>query len=306
MNRIASLIASFAVTIPSPAQEPESRPERDPLESAYRELRVMLDATSKTKRPRNTRRQLIEEFLVAHASRAPRRSEVLKARCRLGSLCLTDFDHEAARKQFDAVLRHAGTDEIDLRGRAKYGLAQSYELAGKPELAANLLRRLQQESRGTRYARFAEIALARIARARTQLIGSAAPEFGPRLDIDQKARRLSELRGAPAIVIFGSASDVAGVGEIRRWLDTCERAGVEPEQVIVFLMHTDDTGAAALRKREAWKCAVIECEREFLDPATLAFRVQELPTLFLVGPDGKALARNPSTRRLREALAKLL
>ena len=86
---------------------------------------------------------------------------------------------------------------------------------------------------------------------------------------------------------------------------TGPRTRAAPNRTVLFVAHAADDSLRKLVDEHRWNMPVIACERDFLDPAIMAFGVTELPSLILIGPDGTALARNPSPRRLGEALQKL-
>ncbi|MHC5063208.1 MAG: hypothetical protein ACYTG5_04465 [Planctomycetota bacterium] len=279
------------------------------LEAAYRELHSRLEpARKETQRPRRSEQlRLIRDFLAEYGESEDLAGteEVLKARTRLASLLLCDFELIAAGREFNLVLSESAPDDRDLRPRALYGLAQVQEMRQQPKEAGETLRRIELRYEGTRYATYAKAALLRLENSDENIVGRTAPTFSPRLDISGKARDLNSLAGKAALLIFWSPEHEAGLRELRKLVRVARRAGLSSEQILAFGMQTDPQQQLQRAETEGWKMPQIALSSDFLDPIVLAYRVRSLPTSCLIAPDGTLLARNLSPARLAKALDEL-
>ncbi len=308
MRRAALLmLAAAALTPITPAQEkPKSRPTTEPtdIKADYRKLTQRLAAPQELRRRGQDAATCLREFCRRFEKTHPDAPELLRARSRLGSVLLNEFEPRAARTAFEAVYRKASRTDVDLIGRSLYGIAQAAELAGDRVTATRFLRRTIEEARASRYARFAEIARSRIDGTSLPRVGSPAPSFGPRLDLDGKPRKSANLDRRTAFVVFCDGADPAERAELRRVLDAARSSGLDNEQIVVFALSNDRQALTRAVRDEQWSMPVLPCAGEFLDQDVLRFGVQELPATFLIGANGSLLARDLTARRLREVLTR--
>lgn len=284
------------------------------LESALAELETPANGTLSTGTEARTlaerradRIAALQQFLATWADRAPRALEVLGVRCRLASLYLTQFEPDRALEEFEVAHSMAPRALTDIRGRAGYGIAQALELQRNTTAATKQLQRTLLEVPGTRYARFSDAALQRLANPRTTGIGSPAPRLGARVGLDGEPFRLPREGRAPSLVAFVSLADSAGFERFCTDLRAALAAGLKRENVFVLTLHAgkDDITAKLGQDSELWNGVnVSQTDAERLDPALLQYEVRGTPATYLLGPapDNVLLARDPSRRRIREIL----
>lgn len=249
--------------------------------------------------------ELLERFIDEQDDE--QKSELLAARLVLGSELLARFEVERAIDEFERVVERATPAAIDLRGRAMYGAAQAYELADDLERANALYERIQRELGGTRYADFASIALHRTGRAESErpAPGRQAPGFGSALDRSGTARRLDDLRGKVALLLFADLADDEAIERLKAVIATAREAGVGNDGMLLFATAADVTKAAELARDPAFGMPIVPAQNGFVSPALLTYEVRAVPTTWLIGPDGTIVGRDLPRRRLREAIGAL-
>ncbi|MHC4811987.1 MAG: TlpA family protein disulfide reductase [Planctomycetota bacterium] len=262
--------------------------------------------------------RLLRAFLDRHAPRSvtdtPKpvtdpelHTLVLKVRLRLGRLLLVSFDCSRAIVELRQVTAQAQKPEHrDLRGRSLYGTAQAQEMLGQVQACRTTLRRLQQEFEDTRYGRIATIAAQRLVepagRARN---GAPAPAFGPLLDLRGRSISHASLRLQPALLMFWSPDVPASMESVERLAGAWQDAGGDPQRVVAFAVYPDPARVAAAVKQRKWSMSIVPCGSDFLDPVVLAYRVDGLPTTFLLGPDGMLLGRDQGALEIAKLLSRL-
>ncbi len=299
----SALLLLCLTTHPLDSQDPTG------LTAAYAELHAKLEPpeAGAQRSSRAEQARLIREFLESFGQieALAGRDELLKARTRLASLLLCDFELSAAGTEFAKILTASDPNDRDLRPRALYGLAQVQEMRDQRKEAGATLRRITRRYEGTRYATYARAALLRLEGSGEMIVGRSAPAFSPRLDISGKARDLNSLRGKPALLVFWSPRHQSGLIELRRLLRAADRAGLPEEQILAFGLQGDSQLQLAIAEAEGWTMPLIALANDFLDPIVLDYRVRSVPTTCLIGPDGTLLARNLSPARLADALREL-
>lgn len=249
----------------------------------------------------------LTRFVAEHGAseEGARSTEVLTARSMLGTLRLSSLDAERAAVEFEIVVDRAERSAVDLRGRALYGAAQAAELRGADDRARELYRRLVRDLAGTRYADFARVELHRLDQevAERPRPGRPAPDFGPALDRTGTARRLADLAGAPALLLFLDPNDEKGTQRVAALVRTARDAGLADAAMIVFsTAGTDDPALGRLARKPVFRMPIVPAPEGFLSSAFLLYEIRAVPSSVLVGRDGTLLGRDLPPRRLREVL----
>lgn len=272
-----------------------------PLDQRWRELSGRLADGSI---PGDLQLQEIEAFLRFAGEGSDAAPAVLAARCRLGSLQLTAFEPTRAKTQFRRALAAAPGTAIGIRGHALCGLAECAELGGDVDTALELWTEAANDLAGTPWSDVARVSRKRLISKPLERLraGQKIPEPGPLLDTGQSARRITDLRGKLALLVFVSAADESGLERTEQVVVAARGAGLRDDQMLVFAIEVPgasiDTRAAAL----GWRMPLIASPDGFLGPAFLQFQVRGVPSTLLVGPDGTLLARDLPPARLREVL----
>lgn len=243
--------------------------------------------------------RLLSDFLERFTE-YPDHPLVLQSRSRLGDLYLLLRDPRSL-DQFNTILEHAGKEEHDLRGRARYGLAQDAQLRGRIEVARDMLESLARDEVGTRYARLANLALQHLNRDPTHeppVPGDLLVPFDLGRDLDGMPQSTTTLSGAPAMLVFWSPDSQASVRLLERLAAVWDRGGADPGQLVALSLSGDAGSIRSLAERRSWSFPVISCDAGFLDPVTLTLSVQGVPRSFLIGADSMLLARDLSPGRL--------
>jgi hypothetical protein len=287
------------------AQEAEG--QAADLERAFRALEEALEAQERSVPGRHERLNLLDAFLLRHGARSPSSLAVLLARTRRGTLRLHNAEPERALEDFDLVLAGAPAEQIDLRGRALYGLAQAHEALRDEAAAKAALERLCAEHEGQRYAKMARVALRRFdaGRRAPPKARDPAPPFDARRDLRDRVRSLGQLAGAPALLVFWSPEAPESVDHLDRLQQVWSRERQPGEQLVSFALGvTDEARRAvqALAEKRGLDHPIVPLPAEFLDEVALDFGVERVPTAVLLDADGTIVARDPPPGRLRELL----
>lgn len=261
---------------------------------------------------------LLEDFLARRRDDAARRQDdALRARLALATEHIARFDVVRAGAEFETTADLAPLDELDIRGAALYGLAQTHELTGETESARAIYARIRDELGGTRYRDFASVALDRIGRpdAERPRAGQPAPEFGPTLDRRGESQTLRRLRqrGGAALLVFVDPADMAESGpRLHAVLEAADDGGLGTASIVTFVTTGDGPGVAALARDPRFGMPIVTTDdpqkptaERFLSPAFLLYEVRSVPATVLVGPDGTILGRDLPPRRLRAVLEAL-
>lgn len=136
-------------------------------------------------------------------------------------------------------------------------------------------------------------------------VGSIAPEFSAE-STQGKVVSLEDYRGRYVIVKFGatwcgpSRADATAVKKLHSELPSMRFA------VIGLLL--DDDIAAVKRHRETTGVTWQQClvGTSGMHPIVQAYRVEVLPTILLIGPEGKILAKGLRGEEIRKAVEKHL
>ena len=136
--------------------------------------------------------------------------------------------------------------------------------------------------------------------------GQPAPAAGPWLDLAGKSRSLLGLRGEPALLLFFSPEDPAGLDRIVRACSAARTAGLPWSQMLAFGLDDDQAALARAAKRKGLSMPIVPSRSGFLDPTVLRYGVTAVPATYLIGADGTLLARDLPPDRLRTVLSKLL
>lgn len=301
MNHLPTVLtAALAVLVGAPGAPAQDRTEE------WAALRAAL-ADPDLSLPEQVAR--LTSFVKRHSTGDSAQSdEVLTAQAMIGSLRLRALDVQGARAAFDRVVELAGKEDVDLRGRALYGTAQAAELQGEVDAAAEIHRRIVRELAGTRYADFARLALVRLERAESDrpTIGKPAPEFGPVLDRTVSARRLADLHGRPALLVFFDPADTEGTERVAALIHVARSAGLaDSEMLAIAAGSADEPALAAVARGSAFTMPIVPSPEGFLSPVFISYEVQSVPATVLIGPDGTILGRDLPARRLQEILRRL-
>jgi hypothetical protein len=276
------------------------------VQKAYAELIRKL--TTATKPPDIKERiRLLRAFLHRHRRQhAAAHTLVLKVRLRLGRSLLVSFSSSDALPELQQVSDFAKKPEHrDLRGRALYGIAQAQQMLGQVQASRTTCKLLQEEFEDTRYGRLAAALRHLREPNRRARNGSAAPAFGPLLDLRGRSVSHTSLRLKPALLLFWSPDVPDSLKQVDLLASTWRDAGGDSRQVIAFAVHPDRARVFATAKQHDWSASVIPCGSDFLDPVVLAYGVDGVPTTFLLGPDGMLLGRDQGRREIAELLGRL-
>lgn len=318
----ACLLALFGAVAPVAGQSPPPRPLADDpatLEQRrWREARERLEQRDPDGflAPPGQRLGLLNEFLRSLAPLPEDRPEFgprPRVRCeawsRVAALYLARRDGLGARHAFEQILAMAGPGQLDLRGRARFGTAQSYEAEGALETARRLYEQIETapEFTGTRYSDWARTASARIARdSAVGAVGEVAPDFGPRRDLTDQVHTLNEHRGKPVLLLFASAEDRQGLQRIDAVIDAAGDAGLVAERMPLLLTDAPDKDRVSrLAASFGWRQSILPSRTAFLDRTLLDYRVTTLPAWALIGPDGRLLGRDIPPQRLKALLERM-
>ncbi|MGE0144827.1 MAG: tol-pal system YbgF family protein [Planctomycetota bacterium] len=303
----ARLTVCLAVTAAASTRVPAQQPTPPVAESAqaitarWRILRVRLDA--QTTSPSVARAEL-EAFLRSTGGTHERLPATLEARLRLGSRLLTGFDPRAASTQFQRALAASPTDDVATRGHALCGLAQSLELLGDRDGAALIWKEAEERLAGSPWSDLATIAIDRLERTRDKRVkvGQPIPDAGAMLDHLGTARRVTDLRGGVALLLFASAADSDSLDSIGKIVSRAREAGLDDDRMMLFLIETQGRDLVALARTRGWRMPMIAPVDGFLGAAFLAGEVRSVPAHLLLDARGRLLARNLPPHRIGETI----
>lgn len=251
--------------------------------------------------PPAAQRAAIEALLRTHDT--VQTAPIWRLRLRLAELELCRFAVTAALQQFDRVTAEAPLRATDLHGEAALGAASCRLALGETEVARAAFERLRDELTGTRYAAHAQAALQRIdAQRPSAAAGDRVPALPRLLDLSGRAQELGFPRGAPTLLLFWSPDVPATVDALDRVAEQWSLLGLPRENLLTFGLADSPELLREVRRSLGVDVTVVPCQRGALDPSVVTLRVDALPALILLGPDGTILARDFAAARLRELL----
>lgn len=216
----------------------------------------------------------------------------------LGGLHLRELSAAAAEEAFTAALNLTSDEELDIYGRAIYGLAQSQEMQGQRAAAIASLQRIDRSFLGTRYHRYAQVALQRLAVAHPDpRPGKPMPPL--RLGADVRTGSPPPRLDAPWLLAFFHSEHPATIDAVERLQKVWDPA-VRP-MIAIDLSGQRDRCAEVTRER-SWACHTICADDGFLHPDALQLGVATTPTWFVSDRDGRLLARDIPAPRLASLL----
>lgn len=297
------VLTLLAARVPSQADAASSS-----VESGCAQLLAELDPADQRQAPdRAEQITRISAFLQTHAA-ADAQACVLRLRTRLGTLLLHACRFEEARREFSKVIDGAPAEQRDLPGqrdflgRARYGRAQALELLDERADARDALQQIITLHAGERYARFAKVALERLAQqtAVGPWAGQQAPAFhtDPLLDLDERPHQLRSYADRPLLLVFWSPEVEASSKRLRTAAAAWKRGGGTMQTVLAFAMSTSVEHAQRARKQYELSMPIIVCNDEFVHPTALAYHVTKLPTVVLIGPGGAVVGRDLPAREI--------
>ncbi len=320
--RAAVMLTAIAMAAPAASQSAPPRPLADDpatLEQRrWRETRDRLELRDADGflAPVGQRLTLLVEYLdPLDPLPADRREFGLQERIRceawsrLAALHLARREGVGARHAFGEILKLAGPGQLDLRGRARFGIAQAHEADGDLQAARELYEEIEAapEFTGTRYSDWA-----RTASARTDpdspigSVGELAPDFGPRRDLTDQVHTLTQHRGKTVLLLFASAEDRRGLQRIDEVLEAARAAGLATNRMPLLLIDAQDKDRiAGLASSSSWRQPILPSRTAFLDRTLLDYRIATLPAWVLIGPDGRLLGRDIPPHRLGLLISKL-
>lgn len=137
-------------------------------------------------------------------------------------------------------------------------------------------------------------------------VGETAPEFQV-TTLEGTAFRLSDQRGKVVLVDFWAtwcAPCIGDMPKIKRALETYGRDG----RFVVIGISLDDPSSTVKEfvgnGRAPWPHAVLGPSET--NPVAKAYNVSAIPATFLIGPDGKVVAKDLTGTRLERELSRLL
>lgn len=292
----ATALAVAALATAVPGQTPD-------LATRWRALKQRLDSVESSPSP-DLRLVELQRFVRDAAPSEQDELAVLEARNRLASLHLLHFEPDRAAEEFSITARRAPESAIDLRGHALCGMAEAAELRGDPDAARESWARVVRELAGTLWGDVARVAQRRLDQTRSTRVraGEPLPDVGALLDQKRSARRIEDLRGKPALLLFVSAADDDGQRQIDRIVRAAREAGLFDEQMLAFAIDTHGRDLDEFARKLGWRMPIIASPDGFVGEALLALEVRGVPATMLVAPDGTLLARELPAARLRELL----
>jgi hypothetical protein len=236
----------------------------------------------------------MEVFLEAH----PEGRWAATAWCHLGGLHLRELDGPTAEDAFGHALRLTSDDERDIFGRAIYGLAQAQEIQGRRADAIASLRRIDAGFEGTRYYRYARVALRRLSSAPPiPEPGDALPPL--RLGNDVRTSAAAPKRDAPWLLVFFHADHPSTV-------DIVERLQQAWDPDVRLMIAIDLSGrrerCAEIARDHNWVCHTICADDGFLHHDALQLAISTTPSWFVVDRQGRLLARDIPADKLEKLL----
>lgn len=136
--------------------------------------------------------------------------------------------------------------------------------------------------------------------------GYAAPELTART-LDETPFKLSELRGKVVLVDFWATWCAPCIAEIPNIRRLHEKYGADGKFVVVSISLNKSVAAVTkFRKKTSMPWTHIVTEGEFKSELAKAYGVKGVPAIFLIGPDGKLIAKNVSDSKLRKAVRKAM
>lgn len=255
----------------------------------------MLETLNTSPKPIERLRLLDGYLRRPEAAKSPENPYVLSAHYRRGREYLLGLRVTRAERDFRHVLRHTASDERDRRPSALLGVAQCLEIAGLTERARATYAEIERDFPSTSAGKGARLGRQRVD-AGPPRIGSPLPEFSSRPDTEGTMRRVRDLRGEPALLLF---TDPKTDAELCRSLEKAfTDHGYRAERIWEFRIvgNGSQEELPRLSRRPTFAAA------DFLDPTFMRYQIQESPTWLLVGPDGTLLGRNLPPKRLAQVM----
>lgn len=293
---VAAALAVAVLATTTPGQSPD-------LATRWRTLKQRLDSAENGPAP-ELRLLEVQRFVRDASPSEQDEPAILEARNRLASLHLLRFEPERAAAEFSITAQRAPESAIDLRGHALCGLAEAAELRGDRDAARETWARVVRELAGTPWGDVARVAQRRLDQTRSTRVraGAPLPDVGALLDQKRSARRIEDLRGKPALLLFVSAADEDGQRQIDRIVRAARDAGLGDDQMLAFAIDTHGRDLDEFARKAGWRMPIIASPDGFVGEALLALEVRSVPATMLVAPDGTLLARELPAARLRELL----
>jgi thiol-disulfide isomerase/thioredoxin len=135
-------------------------------------------------------------------------------------------------------------------------------------------------------------------------VGEVAPNLEA-TTMDGRAFRLAELRGKFVLLDFWASWCAPCLGEVPNLKAVHEAFGADPRFEVVSVS-VDEDSEAARSVIEAEKLAWRQVQIEPDSAAVAAYGASAIPATFLLGPDGKIIARDLRGPNLKGAVAKAL
>jgi thiol-disulfide isomerase/thioredoxin len=137
-------------------------------------------------------------------------------------------------------------------------------------------------------------------------VGSPAPDFDVP-NLDGKRLKLSDFRGKYVLLDFWATWCVPCIYEIPNLLDTRDAYGKDSRFVMVSLDLDDDPAAPktfTVRHDMDWTMAFLGDWDQ--DKVTKMYEIEGIPSIWLIGPDGKIIARDLRGPAIKETVAEAL
>ncbi len=311
---VLAAVSITGATVATAQSTPEQRPHADAMRAFNTELQTAKNLKARIE----AARRLIATNRDSWSKKTLWITTILTA-----DLALQHTEPQVAVELYDSVLTELETandastspsanlglgaaERAEIEGRALYGKGRSLEAADGKELLVAARKAYSETIRRrphSRYARFAAIADERLKRSPTLALGRAMPAltFGPD-ELHGPVQR-EDLAKRAHLLVFWSSDDAASLRAGRELARIWSRSG-QPEAQCV-LMGMGSNAAEKMRTAAPSRAfRAIAVEDGFRSENAAILGLTRTPSSFLVGADGKLLARDLSPARLRRLLSR--